>query len=107
MEIPNLRTGLSECVNDLNKILNNIDDAAQQDKILRLIRVYTTLWDEVIRQDILNNTPKYEKALDKLKKAEAATKQALEDMAEVATAIKRAASAAKAVAKVVGLLAGI
>lgn len=107
MKIKNIRTGLSECINNLNKILNNIDNPAQQDEILRLIRIYTVLWDAIIRTDIDRNTIKFKKAIKELTTAEQTTRDALVDMAEVAEAIKRTAAAARAVTQVVGLLAGI
>jgi uncharacterized coiled-coil DUF342 family protein len=100
-----LRGGISDLVNELNKLRNNIGDPAQQEEIQKTLRVLFTLWDEVIRQEINKNTAKYASAIESLEAATTSAKEAIADIGKVAAAIKLAVKAAKAVDKVVQLLA--
>lgn len=100
-----LRGGLSDLVNELNKLRNNIGDSDQQDSIQKILRILFMLWEEVIYQQIDSNTSAYETALSSLGDAEKAAKYAIEDIGKVADAINSAAKAAKAVDKVVNIIA--
>lgn len=105
--MPTLRTTLSDTVNELNKLLLASNDPAEIDSIRKLRRLYMALYDEVIEQQIQNNTPEFSQAIAELQAAEAACRDAVADLKKTAAAISKVVSAAKAVDKVIGLLASI
>lgn len=99
-----IRGEISDLVNDLNKLRNNIDDLDQRENIQKVLRVLFMLWEEVIRQQLDPNTSAYKFALKSLGEAEKAAKDAIGDINKVAEAIKSAAKAAKAIDEVVKVL---
>ncbi|MEM7253646.1 MAG: hypothetical protein AAF493_19690 [Pseudomonadota bacterium] len=103
MDIQNLRVGIVETINDLNKMVNASKSAKQQLEILKLLKVKNALLDAVVSQELKKSTPQYKRALRELVKAEKATKDAVKDIKKIANGIKRAQSAARAVGRVVGL----
>ena len=98
-----LRTGLSDAVNELNKLLRATKDPDMEARIRKLRRIYFALWEEVIRQDIDNQTHEFKDAIEQLSAAHKAVLEAKKDVEKVAKAINTAVSAAKAVDKVVKL----
>lgn len=98
-----LRTGLSDAVNELNKLLRATQDPDSEARIRRLRRIYFALWEEVIRQDIDSQTLEFKDAIGQLAAAQEAASEAKKDAEKVAKAINIAVSAAKAVDKVVKL----
>lgn len=102
-----LRTGLSDVINSLNKVRNNTADVAEADEIQKVLRALNALWEEVIRQEINNETKAYARALEALGEADASAREALDDLGKTAKAIKTAVKAAKAVDKIVKLVADV
>lgn len=102
-----LRTGLSDAVNELNKLLRATQDSDVEARIRRLRRIYFALWEEVIRQDIDSQTYEFKDAIEQLAAAREAASEAKKDAEKVAKAINSAVSAAKAVDKVVKLGIGL
>ncbi len=98
-----LRTGLSDAVNELNKLLRTTNDVDLEARIRRLRRIYFALWEEVIRQDIDNDTHEFKGAIDQLAAAQKTASDAKNNVENVAKAINAAVSAAKAVDQVVKL----
>ena len=98
-----LRGNISDTVNELNKLLLKTTDPEEEGKIGKLRRIYFSLWEEVIKQDIDSRTHEFKEAIDSLKVAHDAAVQAKEDIAKIAEAINRAVSAAKAVDRIVKL----
>ena len=98
-----LRSGISDAVNELNKMLRDTRDPDLEARIRRLRRIYFALWEEVIRQDIDNRTHEFKDAIEQLAAAQKAASEARNDAERVAKAINAAVSAAKAVDKVVKL----
>jgi len=98
-----LRGTISDTVNELNKLLREITDPGEEQKIRKLRRIYFALWEEVIEQEIDSRTPEFKEAIDSLKIARDAAIEAKEDIQKVAEAIDRAVSAAKAVDRIVKL----
>lgn len=104
MTATNLRGGLSDLVNSLNKARNNCTDAAQQVELQKLIRVHMLLWEEVIRRTLDANTPAYQEALNTVNEAEKHAQTAVADINRMGEMIAKAAKAAQAVDKVVQVL---
>jgi len=102
-----LRAGISDVVNTLNKLMGNSTDPDEQEQIQKVLRVLFMLWEEVIRQEIDSSTAKYKAALDALSKAEKTAQDAIKDINKVADAIETAVKAAKAVDKIVKVVADV
>jgi hypothetical protein len=100
----NLRGGISDLVNSLNKLLLNSTDPDEQEELQKIIGVLFALWEEVIRQELDSSTAAYKRALASLETAEAQAQVALDDLRKVQKAISAATKAAKAVDKVVTLM---
>jgi hypothetical protein len=98
-----LRSGISDAVNELNKLLLNTRDPEAEAQLRKLRRIFFALWEEVIRQIIDNQTYEYKEALEALSIAENYLKKARSDIEEIADAINKAVLAAKAVDKIVNL----
>lgn len=98
-----LRSGISDTVNDLNKLLRNTTDTDSEAKLRKLRRIYFALWEEVIKQEIDNRTHEFKDAIESLKVADNTIEEALKDIAKTAESINKAVTAAKAVDKVVKL----
>jgi hypothetical protein len=104
MTATNLRGGLSDLVNSLNKARNNCTDPAHQTELQKLIRVHMLLWEEVIRQTLDSSTPDYQQALTAINEAEKHAQSAIADVNRMAEMIAKATTAAKAVDKVVQVI---
>ena len=102
-----LRGNISDLVNILNKLRNNIGDPAEQEQIQKILRFLFMLWEEIIRQTLDSTTPAYKAALQSLGEAEQTATDALNGIAKTADAIKVAVKAAKAVDAVVGVVGPI
>jgi len=102
-----LRGNISDLVNTLNKLRNNIGDPVQQEQLQKILRILFMLWEEVIRQTIDSNTPSYKAALQSLTDAEKAASEAIDDAKKVAETINTAVKAAKAVDAVIGIIGPI
>jgi hypothetical protein len=100
-----LRGGLSDLINTLNKLRNNTNDPEVADEIQKKLQILFALFEEVIRQEINSETVAFAKATAALADAERAAKEALEDLGKTAKAIRKAVKAAKAVDKIVQLIA--
>ncbi len=98
-----LRRWISDTVNELNKLLRMTTDVDEEKRLRRLIRIYFALWEEVIKQDIDNGSYKFKDAIEALKQACSTIEKVSKDIAQIADAINKAVSAAKAVDKVVKL----
>lgn len=98
-----LRSGISDTVNVLNKLLLNTLDPEEEARIRKLRRIYFSLWEEVIKQDINNKTSEFKDAVEALSIAEQYLEKAKTDIEEVAESINKAVLAAKAVDKVIKL----
>jgi hypothetical protein len=104
MTATNLRSGLSDLVNSLNKARNNCTEPAQQTELQKLIRVHMLLWEEVIRQTLDSNTSAYQEALTAVTEAEKHAQGAIVDINRMAEMITKATQAAQSVDKVVKVL---
>ncbi len=102
-----LRRSIVDAINELNKLLSLTKDEEQKQAIYKLKRILYTLLDEVIKQDLSNNTPLFQDALESLKEATEVSKKAIKDLEKVVDAINKTALAAKAVDKVVNLGIGL
>lgn len=102
-----IRGNISDLVNVLNKLRNNIGDSAEQEQLQKILRVLFMLWEEVIRQSLDSSTTAYQTALQSLSDAEQTATDALTDIGKTADAIKAAVKAAKAVDAVVGVVGSI
>lgn len=96
-----LRKGISDTVNELNKLIRLAEDPVQETRLRQLRRIYYLLWEEVIRKEIDRNTADYQAALTSLQQAHATIEAAKRDIAKIAEAIDTAVAAAKAVNKIV------
>jgi hypothetical protein len=96
-----LREGISDTVNELNKLLRSATDPAQESRLRQLRRIYYLLWEEVIATEIDRTTTDYQEALTSLKQAHRTIEAARRDIARIAEAIDTAVAAAKAVNKIV------
>jgi ribosome-binding factor A len=91
-----------DIINDLDKIANNTSVPGVRTAALNKATVYFALLDVLVRTDLDKDSSKYAEALAALKKAEKATKKALEDIGKVAEAIKKATKAAKVLDGILG-----
>lgn len=98
-----LRSGISDTVNVLNKLLLKTLDPQEEAIIRKLRRIYFALWEEVIKQEINNKTPAFKDAVEALTIAEQYLEKAQSDIEEIADAINKAVLAAKAVDNIVKL----
>jgi hypothetical protein len=98
-----LRYGLSETLNELNKLLRITSDSDEETKLRKLRRIYFSLFEQVILQEIDKNTIEYKDALESLELAHKTIEDAKADIERVADAINKAVIAAKAVDKIVKL----
>lgn len=96
-----LRSGISDTLNELNKLLLKALDPDEEARIRKLRRTYFTLLEEVINQEIDNRTPDFKDAIEALSIAEQFIVKSKSDIEEVAEAINKAVIAAKAVDKIV------
>ena len=96
-----LREGISDTVNELNKLIRITQDPEQITKLRNLRRIYFMIWEEVIKQDIDKNTAEYKEALDSLDHAHQTIESAMQDIAKISASIDMAVTAAKAVNKIV------
>lgn len=101
MSATNLRSGLSDLINTLNKVRNNCTDSAAQAELQKLLGILMLLWEEVIRQTLDSSTRQYAEALESLEAAEQQAQKALADIKQIADVISSATKAAKAVDSVV------
>jgi hypothetical protein len=107
MTATNLRGGLSDLVNSLNKARNNCTDPAQATDLQKLIRVHMLLREEVIHQTLDSNTAAYQEALTAVNEAEKHAQTAVTDINRMAEMIAKATKAAQSVDKVVQVLAPV
>jgi len=98
-----LRSGISDTVNELNKLLRKTTDPEFETRLRKLRRIFFALWEEVIKQEIDNRTYEFKEAIEALTASEAAIEEAMKDIAKIADAINKAVAATKAVDKVVKL----
>jgi len=98
-----LRSGISDTVNELNKLLIKTRDSEEEAKIRKLRRIYFALWEEVIKQDIDKRTMEFKDATEALLIAEQYIEKAKSNIGEIADAINKAVVAAKAIDKIVKL----
>ena len=96
-----IRSGISDLVNELNKVRNNTTVAQEQIDLQKIINALFILWQQVIFDQMDKNDANYKAAIKSLNDAEKIAKGAVKDMGEVADAIKTATAAAKAVDKIV------
>lgn len=98
-----LRVGISDTVNDLNKLLRRTTDTELEARLRKLRRIFFALWEEVIKQEIDNRTHEFKDAIESLTAAKTTAEEAIKDIAKTADAINKAVAAAKTVDKVVKL----
>jgi len=96
-----IRSGISDLVNELNKVRNNTTVAQEQIDLQKIINALFILWQQVIFDQMDKNDANYKAAIKSLNDAEKVAKGAVKDMGQVADAIKTATAAAKAVDKIV------
>jgi len=96
-----IRSGISDLVNELNKVRNNTTVAQEQIDLQKLINALFILWQQVIFDQMDKNDANYKAAIASLNDAEKSAKTAVKDLNKVADAIKTATAAAKAVDKIV------
>jgi hypothetical protein len=98
-----LRNGISDTVNILNKLLLQTLTPDEEVQLRKLRRIYFALWEEVIEQEIDNQTHEFNDAINSLSSAEQVLESARSDITKVAEAINQATIAAQAVDGIVKL----
>jgi hypothetical protein len=98
-----LRGTLGDAINELNKLLLKTSDPEEEKKIRQLRRIYFTLFEEVIMQEINRGTQEFKEAIDSLEIARKEAVEAKKDIAKIAEAINKAIAAAKAVDRIVNV----
>lgn len=98
-----LRSGISDTVNILNKLLLQTLAPDEETRLKKLRRIYFALWEEVIEQELDNQTPEFIEALEALSVAEQELDNARSDIGRINEAIHQTSLAAQAVDKVVRL----
>jgi hypothetical protein len=96
-----IRSGISDLVNELNKVRNNTTVAQEQIDLQKIINVLFILWQQVIFDQLDKTKANYKAAIAALNDAAKTAKTAFKDLEKVSDAIKDATAAAKAVDKVV------
>jgi hypothetical protein len=96
-----LRSGISDLVNDLVKIGNNTTNADQQTALIKITNALMILWQQVIFDQLNAETSNYKDAIASLDDAKAAAAAAKKNLDDVAHAIEKATSAAKAIDKLI------
>lgn len=89
----NLRTEISELINDINKLLLVCQDEDECNRLRMQRQVLTTQLIEVLEQQINQSTVKYSKTVESLQKAVSLAKDAKQDLDKVSAAIRKVASA--------------
>jgi DNA-directed RNA polymerase beta' subunit len=102
-QVPTLRAGLSDTLNDLNIARMRSTNPQEQLELQRIIRALMLLWEYVIYEQMDKRSGDYKDAIKAVTAAKTAAKQAVQDMEGVAEAIKKATQAAKVIDKIVGL----
>jgi len=103
-----MRSALVELLNTLGAILRNVDlSDSERKSLLRLQAVLSAMLDMVLREALQKNTAKYKSAVKKTREATDAAKGALRDMESIEKTIKKVTAAAKAIDKVIQLVAGV
>lgn len=102
-QVPTLRAGLSDVLNDLNIARMRTTDPQEQLELQRIIRVLMLLWEYVIYEQMDKRSKDYNDAIKAVTAAKIAAKQAVNDMKGIADAIKKATQAAKVIDKIVSL----
>lgn len=98
-----LRGGISDTVNEINKLLLKTQDPEEEKKLRDLRRMYFDLWQRTIRTEIDNRTSEFTDAIRSLNAAHDAAVEAKEKTEKIALAIDRATSAVSVVEKVLKL----
>lgn len=96
-----IRSGISDVVNELNKVRNNTTVAQQQIDLQKIINILMILWQQVIYDQLDKTNEDYKSAITSLNDAEKVAKSAIKDLNKVTDAIEMATKAAKAIDKVI------
>lgn len=96
-----IRSGISDVVNELNKVRNNTTVAQQQIDLQKIINILMILWQQVIYDQLDKTNEDYKSAIKSLNDAEKVAKSAIKDLNKVTDAIEMATKAAKAIDKVI------
>jgi hypothetical protein len=80
-----IRSGISDLVNDLNKVRNNTTVAQEQIDLQKLINALFILWQQVIFDQLDKKTQDYKDAIRTLNDAVKEAKAALKDLVPCAT----------------------
>lgn len=96
-----LRKNLVDTINELNKLLHEAISEEEKNQIRKKRRLYFTLLEEVIDQEIPASTDGFDDAIAALQDATKKAKEAKNDLSKVAGTIQKVADAAKQVEKIV------
>lgn len=97
----NLRTGISDLVNDLQKVAINTTNAQQQIELSKIINALMIIWQQVIFDQLDLTSKDYKDALTSLGASKKAAAEAKKDLDKTVDAIKKATESIKAIDKVV------
>ncbi len=95
-----LRVQISNAVNELQKMLKFLSGGEEETRLRRLRSLYFGLWQQVILQEIDNQTAEYRAAVESLLRASDTAQAAQEDKNLVSAAIAELDQAVAAVEKV-------
>lgn len=102
-----IRAGISDTVNQLNKLRNNTIIPEEQIQIQKIINIYFFLWQQVIYDQLDSSTQAYKDAIKALKAAEKTADDALAGIKSVVEAIDSAAKAAQIIGSIIGVVIDI
>ncbi len=100
-----LRSGISDLVNDLQKIALDSDDPEVQTRIQYQVRALMLLWQEVIFESLNSTSADYKAAIKSVNQAKVDAAAAVRDIQQIAAAIDKAAKAIKKIDKLLGFTA--
>ena len=95
-----IRSGISDLANVLNKVRNNTTVAQEQSDLQSVLDVLFAQWPKVIYAQMDSTCDDYKAAIASLTDAQKSANAALKDIGKVASAIKMAGTAAKAIDKI-------
>ena len=100
-----LRSGISDLVNDLQKIALDSDDPEVQTRIQYQVRALMLLWQEVIFESLNSTSADYKAAIKSVNQAKVDAAAVVRDIQQIAAAIDKAAKAIKKIDKLLGFTA--
>lgn len=98
---------LGTLIAKLNSVRNNSTDANEQEQLQRVIRVLMAVFQELVTEDLDENSAAYKDALTAVRKAQTTADDGVKKLQKVSAVIDDATKAAKIVDKVIGLFGKI